>query len=119
MKLLSLKHVCQVATQCKRQLRRYLLRRSDKPLNVDDLARELYLRLPRIDDLAQEIYMRLPPNDNTDYRRDPLGHVLRVAANVLNEWKEVERRAGRATADSGKIDRSSESADAAGPDDPG
>jgi DNA-directed RNA polymerase specialized sigma24 family protein len=118
MKLLSPKYACQVATHYKRQLHRYLLRRLDKPQNVDDLARELYLQLPRINDLAREVYLRLPPLDNADYRRNPLGYVYRIAENVLNDWKEVERRAGHVTADREQIDRPSESTEAACPDDP-
>lgn len=119
MRWLSPKYACQVAAQYKRQLHRFLLRRLDKP-NVDDLARELVRQLPRIDDLAREVYLRLPriDIDDTDYRRNPLGYVHRVAADVLDEWNEAEKRAGPIAADREQIDSSSQSDDPARPDNP-
>lgn len=105
MKSLLPKQAWQVATQYKRQLHCYLLRRLSKPQNVDDLAQEVYLRLLRIDD--------------AEYMRTPLRYLYRVAANVLNDWNEVEQREGHVTADSEEIDRWSESAEAAWPENPG
>jgi RNA polymerase sigma factor (sigma-70 family) len=104
MKSLSPKKAWQVATEYKRQLHSYLLRRLGKPQNVDDLAQEVYLRLLRIDD--------------ADYMRTPLAYLYRVASNVLSDWNEVEQRERHVTADSEELDRWSESAEAAWPENP-
>jgi RNA polymerase sigma-70 factor (ECF subfamily) len=104
MKSLLPKQAWQVAAQYKRQLHTYLLRRLGKAQNVDDLAQEVYLRLLRIDD--------------ADYMRTPLAYLYRVASNVLSDWNEIEQREGHVTADSGEIDRWSESPEAAWPENP-
>lgn len=104
MKALLPKQAWQVATQYQRQLHRYLLRRLGKPQNVDDLAQEVYLRLLRLDD--------------AEYMRTPLAYLYRVAANVLNDWNEVEQRENHVTADSDQLDRWSESGEAAWPESP-
>jgi len=104
MKALSPKQAWQVASQYKRQLHSYLLRRLGKPQNVDDLAQEVYLRLLRIDD--------------SEFMRTPLAYLYRVAANVLSDWNAVEQRERHVTADSEELDRWAESAAAAWPENP-
>jgi RNA polymerase sigma-19 factor, ECF subfamily len=104
MKAVLPKQAWRVATHYKRELHRYLLRRLGRPQDLDDVAQEVYLRLIRIDD--------------AEYMRTPLAYLYRVAANVLNDWNEVEHHHEHVVVSSEEIERWAESADAAWPEDP-
>jgi RNA polymerase sigma-70 factor (ECF subfamily) len=52
---------------------RFLLRRRASPSDAEDLAQEVYLRLLRV--------------DRTDLVRQPRSYLLRIAANLLHEWR--------------------------------
>jgi RNA polymerase sigma-19 factor, ECF subfamily len=104
MKAVLPKQAWKVATQYKRELHRYLLRRLGRPQDLDDVAQEVYLRLIRIDD--------------AEYMRTPLAYLYRVAANVLSDWNEVEQHHEHVVANSEELDRWAESAEAAWPGDP-
>ena len=52
---------------------KFLVRRSATPADAQDLAQEVYLRLLRVDRL--------------DLVRQPRSYLLRIAANLLHEWR--------------------------------
>lgn len=54
------------------------------------IARRLASRA-EIEDLAQEVYMRLMRVEDTSTIRDPRAFTLRVAANVVYEWRMAAR----------------------------
>lgn len=56
----------------------------------DDLVRFLARRMGAAadaQDLAQEVYLRLLRADRSDVIRQPRSYLLRIAANVLHEWR--------------------------------
>lgn len=67
-------------------LLKFLVRRASTSAEAQDLAQEVYLRLLRVDRL--------------DLIRQPRSYLLRIAANVLYEWRLKERRCQRAPVDS-------------------
>jgi RNA polymerase sigma factor (sigma-70 family) len=52
---------------------KFLVRRSATPTDAQDLAQEIYLRLLRV--------------DRSDLIRQPRSYLLRIAANLLHEWR--------------------------------
>jgi RNA polymerase sigma-70 factor (ECF subfamily) len=59
-----------------------------------DLLRFLQARLPCVhdaEDLAQEVYLRLMRVTDRERIRNPRAYVLRVAANVVHEWRLLAR----------------------------
>ncbi len=52
---------------------RFLARRTSTPADAEDLAQEVYLRLLRV--------------DRGDLVRQPRSYLLRIAANLLHEWR--------------------------------
>jgi RNA polymerase sigma-19 factor, ECF subfamily len=52
---------------------KFLVRRSATPTDAQDLAQEVYLRLLRV--------------DRSDLIRQPRSYLLRIAANLLHEWR--------------------------------
>lgn len=70
---------CAAATQYAGRVRRYLLSRlRGRAQEVDDVAQEVYLRLLRI---PEETLIRQPP-----------AYILRVAAGVISDFCESQRR---------------------------
>lgn len=67
-----------------------------------DLLRFLQARLPcahDAEDLAQEVYLRLMRVTDNERIRNPRAYVLRVAANVVHEWRLLARNRLVHTAD--------------------
>ena len=60
----------------------------------EDLLRFLRSRLPQesdAEDLAQEVYLRLLRVKDRDRIENQRAYVLRVAANIANEWRLLAR----------------------------
>jgi RNA polymerase sigma-19 factor, ECF subfamily len=58
---------------------KFLARRTATPADAQDLAQEVYLRLLRV--------------DRQDLVRQPRSYLLRIAANLLHEWRLKARQA--------------------------
>ncbi len=58
---------------------KFLARRTQTPADAHDLAQEVYLRLLRV--------------DRSDLVRQPRSYLLRIAANLLHEWRLKARQA--------------------------
>jgi RNA polymerase sigma-70 factor (ECF subfamily) len=58
---------------------KFLARRTATPADAQDLAQEVYLRLLRV--------------DRSDLVRQPRSYLLRIAANLLHEWRLKARQA--------------------------
>ena len=61
------------------ELVKFLVRRTATPADAQDLAQEVYLRLLRV--------------DRSDLVRQPRSYLLRIAANLLHEWRLKARQA--------------------------
>jgi RNA polymerase sigma factor (sigma-70 family) len=67
------RQVAEWAEEWHGDLVRFLSRRTRSPADVQDLAQEVYLRLLRV--------------DRHDLIRQPRSYLMRIAANVLYEWR--------------------------------
>src|SRR6185437_10937455 len=62
-------------------LHRFLARRMHTPEDIEDLAQEVYIRLPKI--------------DNGEFVQNPKAYILQTASNVEHDFREKDRRAQR------------------------